>query len=176
MCCRLRIDRRCSIRCSKDVHQLDFVALRRDGVQSLTRTIAWQVASNSLAWRMFDLRVDDTRQRLAGSATRCLSHPRRMLAFTYSLRKDAWKECREVFGEGNVLIVSNSVGAKHDAGQGRPSEATPTLRRLLRLSLSRIISLFPRCDTTRPSRRIRASNRYARIFRRSGFRSSRRSW
>ncbi|KAF8418253.1 mitochondrial PGP phosphatase-domain-containing protein [Boletus edulis BED1] len=30
---------------------------------------------------------------------------------------DAWKECREVFGEGNVLIVSNSAGTKHDAGQ-----------------------------------------------------------
>ncbi|KIJ65984.1 hypothetical protein HYDPIDRAFT_181074 [Hydnomerulius pinastri MD-312] len=29
----------------------------------------------------------------------------------------AWKECREVFGEGNVLIVSNSAGTKHDAGE-----------------------------------------------------------
>ncbi|KIL00854.1 hypothetical protein PAXRUDRAFT_69609, partial [Paxillus rubicundulus Ve08.2h10] len=28
----------------------------------------------------------------------------------------AWKECREVFGESNVLIVSNSVGTKHDSG------------------------------------------------------------
>ncbi|KAG6332582.1 hypothetical protein ID866_6504 [Astraeus odoratus] len=28
----------------------------------------------------------------------------------------AWKECREVFGEGNVLIVSNSAGTKHDPG------------------------------------------------------------
>ncbi|KAF8548383.1 HAD-superfamily phosphatase [Imleria badia] len=31
--------------------------------------------------------------------------------------EDAWKECKEVFGDGNVLIVSNSAGAKHDAGQ-----------------------------------------------------------
>ncbi|KAI9568855.1 HAD phosphatase [Boletus coccyginus] len=31
--------------------------------------------------------------------------------------EDAWKECRDVFGEGNVLIVSNSAGTKHDAGQ-----------------------------------------------------------
>ncbi|KAF9228496.1 HAD phosphatase [Gyrodon lividus] len=29
----------------------------------------------------------------------------------------AWEECREVFGEGNVLIVSNSVGTKHDPGE-----------------------------------------------------------
>ncbi|KIJ15571.1 hypothetical protein PAXINDRAFT_29563, partial [Paxillus involutus ATCC 200175] len=28
-----------------------------------------------------------------------------------------WKECREVFGESNVLIVSNSVGTKHDPGE-----------------------------------------------------------
>lgn len=29
---------------------------------------------------------------------------------------DAWKECREAFGEGNVLIVSNSVGTRLDPG------------------------------------------------------------
>ncbi|KAH0829104.1 hypothetical protein J3R83DRAFT_2570 [Lanmaoa asiatica] len=31
--------------------------------------------------------------------------------------EDAWKECRAVFGEGAVLIVSNSAGTKHDTGQ-----------------------------------------------------------
>ncbi|KAK7472398.1 hypothetical protein VKT23_000513 [Stygiomarasmius scandens] len=30
--------------------------------------------------------------------------------------ESAWKECREVFGEGNVLIVSNSAGSSQDAG------------------------------------------------------------
>ncbi|KAF5355566.1 hypothetical protein D9758_006342 [Tetrapyrgos nigripes] len=30
--------------------------------------------------------------------------------------ESAWKECREVFGEGNVLIVSNSAGSRTDAG------------------------------------------------------------
>ncbi|OAX40213.1 HAD phosphatase [Rhizopogon vinicolor AM-OR11-026] len=30
--------------------------------------------------------------------------------------KDAWRECREAFGEGNVLIVSNSAGTRFDAG------------------------------------------------------------
>ncbi|KAH8103535.1 HAD phosphatase [Cristinia sonorae] len=29
---------------------------------------------------------------------------------------DAWKECREVFGDGNVLIVSNSAGTRLDPG------------------------------------------------------------
>ncbi|KAG2358103.1 mitochondrial PGP phosphatase-domain-containing protein [Suillus spraguei] len=29
---------------------------------------------------------------------------------------DAWRECREAFGEGNVIIVSNSAGTKYDAG------------------------------------------------------------
>ncbi|KAL4079136.1 HAD phosphatase, partial [Scleroderma citrinum] len=28
----------------------------------------------------------------------------------------AWKECREAFGEGNVLIVSNSAGTRDDPG------------------------------------------------------------
>ncbi|KAI0090592.1 mitochondrial PGP phosphatase-domain-containing protein [Irpex rosettiformis] len=30
--------------------------------------------------------------------------------------QEAWKECREAFGEGNVLIVSNSAGTKLDPG------------------------------------------------------------
>ncbi|KDQ50894.1 hypothetical protein JAAARDRAFT_164326 [Jaapia argillacea MUCL 33604] len=30
--------------------------------------------------------------------------------------EDAWKECRETFGEGNVLIVSNSAGTTRDPG------------------------------------------------------------
>jgi phosphatidylglycerophosphatase GEP4 len=30
--------------------------------------------------------------------------------------EDAWRECREAFGEGNVIIVSNSAGTKFDAG------------------------------------------------------------
>ncbi|KAG2153207.1 HAD phosphatase [Suillus clintonianus] len=30
--------------------------------------------------------------------------------------EDAWRECREAFGEGNILIVSNSAGTKFDAG------------------------------------------------------------
>lgn len=30
--------------------------------------------------------------------------------------KDAWRGCREAFGEGNVIIVSNSAGTKYDAG------------------------------------------------------------
>ncbi|KAK7057647.1 mitochondrial PGP phosphatase-domain-containing protein [Favolaschia claudopus] len=30
--------------------------------------------------------------------------------------QDAWNECRETFGEGNVLIVSNSAGSKSDTG------------------------------------------------------------
>ncbi|KAF9243223.1 HAD phosphatase [Melanogaster broomeanus] len=29
----------------------------------------------------------------------------------------AWTECREVFGEGNVVIVSNSAGSKQDPGE-----------------------------------------------------------
>ncbi|KAJ3785949.1 HAD phosphatase [Lentinula aff. detonsa] len=30
--------------------------------------------------------------------------------------EEAWKECRTVFGEGNVLVVSNTAGAHVDAG------------------------------------------------------------
>ncbi|KAH9949264.1 HAD phosphatase [Amylocystis lapponica] len=30
--------------------------------------------------------------------------------------QDAWRECRETFGEGNVLVVSNSAGSHLDAG------------------------------------------------------------
>ncbi|KAG0708628.1 HAD phosphatase [Suillus ampliporus] len=30
--------------------------------------------------------------------------------------ENAWRECREAFGEGNILIVSNSAGTKFDAG------------------------------------------------------------
>jgi len=30
--------------------------------------------------------------------------------------QDSWRECRQVFGEGNVLVVSNSAGTRLDAG------------------------------------------------------------
>ncbi|KAJ6589966.1 mitochondrial PGP phosphatase-domain-containing protein [Mycena vulgaris] len=30
--------------------------------------------------------------------------------------RDAWEECRQTFGEGNVLIVSNSAGSSSDTG------------------------------------------------------------
>ncbi|KAG1903354.1 mitochondrial PGP phosphatase-domain-containing protein [Suillus fuscotomentosus] len=30
--------------------------------------------------------------------------------------EDAWRECREAFGEENIIIVSNSAGTKFDAG------------------------------------------------------------
>ena len=33
------------------------------------------------------------------------------------LVKEAWRQCRETFGEGNVVIVSNMAGTSHDAGQ-----------------------------------------------------------
>ena len=41
-----------------------------------------------------------------------------------------------MFGEGNVLIVNNSTGTKHDAGQVqvRSTEVTPMLRPLFRLN------------------------------------------
>jgi len=35
---------------------------------------------------------------------------------TFVLIQQAWDECREVFGEGNVLIVSNSSGTSLDPG------------------------------------------------------------
>jgi len=31
--------------------------------------------------------------------------------------KEAWKECRETFGDGNVLVVSNSAGTRLDPGE-----------------------------------------------------------
>ncbi|KAH7928714.1 HAD-superfamily phosphatase [Leucogyrophana mollusca] len=31
--------------------------------------------------------------------------------------QDAWKECRDAFGEGNILIVSNSAGTRFDDGE-----------------------------------------------------------
>ncbi|KAG1746376.1 HAD phosphatase [Suillus lakei] len=30
--------------------------------------------------------------------------------------EDSWRECRKAFGEGNIIIVSNSAGTKFDAG------------------------------------------------------------
>jgi len=30
--------------------------------------------------------------------------------------RDAWDQCRSTFGEGNVLIVSNSAGTRMDPG------------------------------------------------------------
>ncbi|KAK7691309.1 hypothetical protein QCA50_004703 [Cerrena zonata] len=46
---------------------------------------------------------------------------------------DAWKECRETFGDANVLIVSNSAGTKLDAGDIQAESvshhlSTPVLR------------------------------------------------
>lgn len=31
--------------------------------------------------------------------------------------QEAWRECRETFGKGNVLLVSNSAGSHLDAGE-----------------------------------------------------------
>ncbi|KAF9804659.1 hypothetical protein IEO21_09312 [Rhodonia placenta] len=38
--------------------------------------------------------------------------------------KDAWRECREIFGENNVLIVSNSAGSRLDAGEIQAESVT----------------------------------------------------
>ncbi|KAG9315967.1 hypothetical protein JVU11DRAFT_3623 [Chiua virens] len=62
------------------------------------------------------MQADNIVQRCAGAAALGLSH-RRILQVTHSSRQDAWKACRHVFGDGNILIVSNSAGTKHDAGQ-----------------------------------------------------------
>lgn len=36
---------------------------------------------------------------------------------TELLSQDAWRECKLAFGEGNVLIVSNSAGTARDSGE-----------------------------------------------------------
>ncbi|EIN06779.1 HAD phosphatase [Punctularia strigosozonata HHB-11173 SS5] len=41
---------------------------------------------------------------------------------------DAWKECRDAFGEGNVLIVSNSAGTKWDTALIQAESVTNHLR------------------------------------------------
>ncbi|KII95610.1 hypothetical protein PLICRDRAFT_98881 [Plicaturopsis crispa FD-325 SS-3] len=38
--------------------------------------------------------------------------------------QDAWRECRETFGAGNVIIVSNSAGTKEDAGDIQAESVT----------------------------------------------------
>ncbi|KIP08684.1 hypothetical protein PHLGIDRAFT_29464 [Phlebiopsis gigantea 11061_1 CR5-6] len=38
--------------------------------------------------------------------------------------KDAWRECREAFGECNVLIVSNSAGTRLDPGELQAESVT----------------------------------------------------
>ena len=73
--------------CSKDIRQLDFLALREAGYRGavfdkdncLVR--AW-LSPNRY---MFDLQVDGTVQRLAGPATRGPSHRRRMQRFADAL-------------------------------------------------------------------------------------------
>ncbi|KAG9316266.1 hypothetical protein JVU11DRAFT_2294 [Chiua virens] len=85
----------------KDIRQLDFLALRRAGYRGAVFD-----KDNCLA--------DNTVQRCAGAAARGLSH-RRILQVTQSSRQDAWKECRHVFGDGNVLIASNSAVLRYNA-------------------------------------------------------------
>lgn len=34
-----------------------------------------------------------------------------------AISKEAWQECRETFGPGNVLIVSNTAGSHLDVGE-----------------------------------------------------------
>ncbi|EKM53571.1 uncharacterized protein PHACADRAFT_125376 [Phanerochaete carnosa HHB-10118-sp] len=41
---------------------------------------------------------------------------------------DAWRECRKTFGEGNVLIVSNSAGTRVDPGEIQAESVTFHLR------------------------------------------------
>ncbi len=35
---------------------------------------------------------------------------------TLTAQQDAWKECKQVFGKQNVLVVSNSAGTHLDGG------------------------------------------------------------
>ncbi|KAJ7099507.1 mitochondrial PGP phosphatase-domain-containing protein [Mycena belliarum] len=42
--------------------------------------------------------------------------------------RDAWNECRQTFGDGNVLIVSNSAGAKSDTGGIQAESVTRSLQ------------------------------------------------
>ncbi|KAF7362327.1 hypothetical protein MVEN_00579300 [Mycena venus] len=42
--------------------------------------------------------------------------------------RDAWDECRDAFGEGNVLIVSNSAGSNSDTGGIQAESVKRSLR------------------------------------------------
>lgn len=58
------------------------------------------------------------------------------------MTQEAWKECRETFGPGNVLIVSNTAGSHTDVGEIEVST-------FLHLLVSRVQAVVP--DLLRPS-------------------------
>jgi len=69
----------------KDIRQIDFVALRREGYRAI----------------VFD-------------KDNCLTIPNKDTLVPDI--ENAWAECKETFGEGNVIIVSNSAGTWVDPG------------------------------------------------------------
>ncbi|KAF8161356.1 mitochondrial PGP phosphatase-domain-containing protein [Crassisporium funariophilum] len=79
----------------KDIRQIDFPALKRAGYRG-----AIFDKDNCLArpYHLYGARTFPHRDTLVPEL------------------QEAWKQCRETFGEGNILIVSNSAGTFTDAG------------------------------------------------------------
>jgi hypothetical protein len=93
-------------------------------VLSLIKIIVWcvLVASRFGTYHFIGLyrSVDFTTSRYsnprASGTFLCKYKPKYRHQLHHSTLQDSWNECREVFGEGNVLIVSNSAGSQLDAG------------------------------------------------------------
>ncbi|KAG1737911.1 HAD phosphatase [Suillus paluster] len=84
-----------------DIRQIDFLALRNAGY----RGAVFDKDNCLVGHKIF-------------AVSNCLN-TQQTIPYKDSLvpeLENAWRECRETFGEGNVLIVSNSAGTKFDAG------------------------------------------------------------
>jgi hypothetical protein len=93
-------------------------------VLSLIKIIVWCVLIASCfgtyhfigLYRSVDFTTSRYSNPRASGTYLCKYKPKCRHQLHHSTLQDSWNECREVFGEDNVLIVSNSAGSQLDAG------------------------------------------------------------
>ncbi|KAH7883272.1 HAD phosphatase [Phlebopus sp. FC_14] len=88
----------------QDIRQLDFLALRKAGYRGAVFD-----KDNCLTIPYED--------RLVPELQVCSAKYCHTSTYVDASFQSAWRECRDAFGDGNVLIVSNSAGTKHDPGE-----------------------------------------------------------
>lgn len=102
----------------EDIRQVDFRALKRAGYKGAVFDKDNCIVRDNLLELLLKAEIRQTLPQQDGLVPelQVRLYWRALVAALLTFRQDSWRECREVFGEGNILIVSNSAGTQSDAG------------------------------------------------------------